>query len=123
MRKYFQPALATLVVLASLFFARDSRAATYTQQVCPVGTMQVDVLLNNVYIYCQAGNQQFSWFAYPVSDNAATANALTAGWNSRFQACVNKSDCQITVYYDSNSADNPPGCGASNCRALNAVSW
>jgi hypothetical protein len=35
--------------------------------------------------------------------------------------CVTNNQCSVIVYYDTNPADNPAGCGQSNCRAMNGV--
>ena len=74
---------------------------------------------NRIHLRCNNPyNTTIYYFAYPTdSAHTATANQILAIANTAF--ALGK---PVWVYFNSSSADNPPGCNTGDCRGLVGVS-
>jgi len=76
------------------------------------------VFSSRIHVYCSSapGGTTIRYFA--ASGDAA--HALTT---NRFMVMLNTAYSlgkPVYIYYDTNTANNPPGCGSGDCRA---ISW
>ena len=95
----------------------DSIAYPEVQFLCP-SINQVAVFENRIHLRCSTADGSIRYFAYATDpEHAETANQILAIGNTAF--VLGRS---IYLFYNSNSALNPPGCLVSDCRGLFGVS-
>ena len=79
----------------------------------------VAVYINRIHVRCSPGDGAIYYFAYAVdSANAPTANRLLAVANSAYAV-----GDHLTVWYYSDSSQNPPGCQVNDCRRMAGLAW
>ena len=124
--------LAAAVAVAAVGITRPALAATIDRQ-CAIG--DVSVFADRVHLLCTPPPQPDSAFAYSGALGrqvyAAPYTALpyfateTSGLLADKVVAVGLAALQtgriVTVTFDNDQADSPPGCGTGDCRRVVAV--
>jgi len=113
--------LAFAVLTLCICLGSSAHATTYTQFECAIHTAHLDVTGNSITLECVAPSNNIPFYAFNVSSNPAMGQMIMNALVRALADCNDHNACNVIVYYDTNSADNPPGCGTSNCRAMNAI--
>ena len=77
----------------------------------------IHVATDRIHAHCTTNLSGISYFAVPASpDYQIHANRFLTVWTTAF--ALNR---QVDIWFEDDSAENPPGCLPSNCRLATAV--
>ena len=120
MRKFM---FAAVLILFCIVVSTSSQAASYKWAPCNVG--KVTVKAKTLSVYCaapytgkeQAWNKDVPYYSISLEDTSEVRiNALL-----ELLVAARVHDRRVNVRYTVSGDKNPPGCKASNCRRMEAV--
>lgn len=119
--------LGGLVAAGGICAATESRASSSPVTVgCTIHTIDLDLVGGNLVLECSNAPNNIGYMVFVVANNPTMGSMLTTELTTQAHECadhgISSGFCSFNVTYDNNTADNPPGCGGSNCRALLGIS-